>query len=128
MGNLSLSVLSGSVEANELSIADDPKFSTSPFLQAKSLGVGVELMPLIFSKELHVTHVKIDQPEITLLRNREGIWNFSSIGNQTGQATNAPAKSEGTGAPENLSCGAAGIEGRENFGGFGSTAPQADRV
>jgi AsmA protein len=103
VGNLSLSIFSGSVEANELSIADDPKFSKGPFLQAKTLGVGVELMPLIFSKELHVTHLLIDQPEITLLRDREGIWNFSSIGNQAGQPANAPAKSGGTEAPGNLS-------------------------
>jgi len=103
VGNLSLSILSGSVEANELSIGDDPKFSTSPFLQAKSLGVGVELMPLIFSKELHVTHLKIDQPAIALLRNRDGVWNFSSIGSQAGQPANAPAKTSGGGAPGNLS-------------------------
>ncbi len=104
VGNLSLSILSGSVEANELSIGDDPKFSTSPFVQAKSLAVGVELMPLIFSKELHITHLEIDQPAITLLRDRDGVWNFSSIGNQAGQPANAPAKSSsGGGAPGNLS-------------------------
>ena len=50
VGNLSLSILSGSVEADQLSIADDPKFSNTPFIQAKSLQVGVELVPLIFSK------------------------------------------------------------------------------
>ena len=103
VGNLSLSILGGSVEANELTIADDPKFSSGPFLQAKTLGVGVELMPLIFSKELHVTHLLIDEPAITLLRDREGVWNFSSIGNQAGQQANAPAKSSGGGAPGNLS-------------------------
>ncbi len=103
VGNLSLSILSGSVEANELSIADDPKFSNTAFLQAKMLGVGVELMPLIFSKELHVTHLTIDQPQIVLLRNRDGVWNFSSIGNQAAQPANAPAKNGGGGAPGNLS-------------------------
>jgi len=104
VGNLSLSILGGSVEANQLTIGDDPKFNNGPFLQAKTLGVGVELMPLIFSKELHVTHLLIDQPEITLLRNEEGVWNFSSIGNQAGQQANAPAaKSSGGGAPGNLS-------------------------
>jgi len=103
VGNLSLSILSGSVEANELSIGDDPKFSSNPFLQAKMLGVGVELMPLIFSKELHVTHLTIDHPEIILLRNREGIWNFSSIGNQAGQQpASTPAKAS-QGSPGNLS-------------------------
>ncbi len=80
VGNLSLGVFSGSVGADQLSIADDPKFSSSPFIQAKSLQVGVELMPLIFSKQLNITKIVIDHPEMTLLRNREGVWNFSSLG------------------------------------------------
>lgn len=107
VGNLNLSILSGSVNASELSIADDPKFSNAPFLQAKSLGVGVELLPLIFSKELHVTHLTIDQPQVVLLRDRNGVWNFSSLGNQAGQPAKAPAgapaKSSGPEAAENLS-------------------------
>jgi AsmA protein len=80
VGNLSLGVFSGSVGADQLAIADDPKFSSAPFIQAKSLTVGVELMPLIFSKQLNITKIVIDHPEMTLLRNREGVWNFSSLG------------------------------------------------
>ena len=90
VGNLSLGIFSGSVGADQISIADDPKFSSAPFIQAKSLQVGVELMPLIFSKQLNITRLLIDHPEITLLRNREGVWNFSSLGNQA-----APAKAAG---------------------------------
>ena len=102
VGNLSLSIFSGSVEANELSIADDPKFSKTPFIQAKSLQVGVELMPLIFSKQLNVTKLVIEHPEITLLRNREGIWNFSSLGNQSAPPAKAPANSPSTAANVNV--------------------------
>ena len=80
VGDLSLSLFSGSVGADQLSIAADPKFSSAPFIQAKSLQVGVELMPLIFSKQLNITKIVIDHPEMTLLRNREGVWNFSSLG------------------------------------------------
>jgi len=101
LGDLSLSILSGSVEANQLAISDDPKFSNAPFMQAKSLKVGVELMPLIFSKQISVTHLVIDKPQIALLRTRDGIWNFSSLGSQAGQAAKTPAKSGG--APQNLS-------------------------
>jgi len=50
VGNLSLSILTGSVTAEDISIADDPAFSKSPFLTAKSIQIGVELLPLIFSK------------------------------------------------------------------------------
>jgi AsmA protein len=100
VGDLSLSIFSGSVGANQLSIADDPKFGGAPFIQAKSLKVGVELMPLIFSKQLNVTRLLIDHPEITLLRNRDGVWNFSSLGNQS-----APAKTaeKTPSAPANVS-------------------------
>src|SRR5215472_14372920 len=52
VGNLSLSLLSGGVTADNISIADDPQFSKSPFVQAKSLKVGVEMLPLIFSRTL----------------------------------------------------------------------------
>jgi AsmA protein len=127
VGDMKLSILSGSVEANELSIGDDPKFSTSPFLQAKKLAVGVELMPLIFSKQLNVTHLTIDQPSITLLRNREGVWNFSSIGNQAGQPANAPAKSSsGGGAPGNLSV--ALLELKDGKISVGSVPPRRNPI
>ncbi len=81
VGNLSLSILSGSVSAEDLSISDDPAFSKGPFIQAKSLKVGVEVMPLILSKTLHVTDITLDRPEIALLRDASGKWNFSSLGN-----------------------------------------------
>ena len=66
LGDLKLSILSGSVTANDLSIADDPAYSRTPFVQAKSLAIGVELWPLIASRQLHVTGLTIDQPAITL--------------------------------------------------------------
>jgi AsmA protein len=80
VGDLSLSLISGSLSAQELSIGDDPKFSTSPFLTAKSVKVGVEILPLIFSKTLNVTGVTIDTPQVTLLHNAAGVWNYSSLG------------------------------------------------
>lgn len=88
VGNLSLSIFSGSVSADDISIADDPAFSKSPFVQAKSLKVGVELMPLIFSKTLNVTELTLNQPEISLVKSENGEkWNFSSLG---GSNTSAP--------------------------------------
>src|SRR5207248_11185907 len=62
LGDLSLSLLSGSLAAENLSIGEDPKFSSAPFLTARSLKVGVELMPLIFSKTLNITGVPSTRP------------------------------------------------------------------
>ena len=80
LGELSLSLLTGKVGVENVSIADDPAFSKSPFVTAKSLEVGVELMPLIFSKTLNVTGIVLDEPKITLLKAANGTWNFSTLG------------------------------------------------
>jgi AsmA protein len=81
VGNLSLSLFSGSVSANDISIADDPRFSQSPFVEAKELKVGVEMIPLIFSKALNVTEITLNQPQIIVVRSEDGTkWNFSSLG------------------------------------------------
>jgi AsmA protein len=87
LGNLSLSLLSGSLSAENLSIGDDPKFRSSPFLTAKSLKVGIEIMPLIFSKTINVTGVTIDRPQVMLLRNAAGQWNYSSLGGSSAKSS-----------------------------------------
>ena len=38
------------------------------------------MMPLIFSKQVHVTNLTLDQPQISLIKNSSGKWNFSSLG------------------------------------------------
>ena len=89
LGNISLSIFSGGASVDNLSISDDPAFNNGAFLTAKSLKVGVELMPLIFSRSLHVTSFTIEQPEVTLLRSPSGKWNYSTLG--TSQPAGAPA-------------------------------------
>ena len=91
VGNLKLSILSGSVSAEDLSISDDPAFSKTPFVHAKSLDVGVDLMPLIFSKALHVNDLTLSQPEIFLVHAPSGKWNFSSLGENSAAKPAAPA-------------------------------------
>ncbi len=79
VGHLRLSILSGGLKAENLSIAEDPSFGSSPFVSAQSFSVGVEMIPLLFSRALHITNVRLDKPEISLLQNSSGRWNFSSL-------------------------------------------------
>jgi len=80
VGDLGLSLLSGSVSAGELDIADDPAFNRAPFLHAKSLKLAVAWRPLLFSRKLRVTGLAIDEPQIILLQNAAGDWNFATLG------------------------------------------------
>src|ERR1035437_4888659 len=90
LGKLSLSILSSTVRADDIAIGDDPAFSTTPFLKAKSLKVGVELIPLIFSKKINVTEIVLEKPQITLITGANGTWNFSSLGAASRNKPEAP--------------------------------------
>jgi AsmA protein len=93
VGNLSLSLWSGSLAADNIAIADDPGFSSSPFIHAQKLDVGVELVPLILSKTIHITNLTLTDPQVSLLRDRSGKWNFSTLGSAS------PAKKTGATPP-----------------------------
>lgn len=86
IGKLNLSIFAGGISAADIAIADDPAFSNSPFLQAKSLNVGVEWLPLITSRSLRIQSLTIQQPQVALLHNPAGKWNFSTLGGK-GAAT-----------------------------------------
>ena len=108
VGNLSLSLFSGAVSADNIAIADDPQFSKSAFIQAKSLKVGVEMIPLIFSKTINITELTLNDPQISLVKSENGqTWNFSSLGtNSTSSASGAqpaatPSANEQKPAPSN---------------------------
>jgi AsmA protein len=96
VGNLSLSLLSGAVTADNISIADDPQFSKRACVQAKDLKVGVEMLPLVFSRTLNVRNITLDQPQIEVVKSENGEkWNFSSLGGKNPSApTHGGASSE----------------------------------
>jgi AsmA protein len=87
LGNLSFSLFSGSLVADNISVADDPAFSPKPFLQAQSLHIGVEVGPLLFHRQLLVTSFVADSPSINLVHNAQGTWNFSDMGRNAGSRT-----------------------------------------
>lgn len=97
LGDLSLSILGGSLGIDNLSISDDPKFSSAPFLTAKKVRVGVELIPLVFSQQVNVTEITIEGPQVMMLKDPSGKWNFSSIGGNSAPAQKKPEAS-GSGA------------------------------
>lgn len=79
LGKLHVSIISGSLDADNITIGDDPAFGKQPFVSAKSLALGVRLWPLVAQQRLHVTALTLDQPSVHLIQNRAGQWNFSSF-------------------------------------------------
>ncbi len=98
IGKLSLSLLSGELGASQISIADDPAFSTTPFVEASALHLGVDMMPLIFSRTVNVRSLTLTEPQVKLLRSANGRWNFSSLGQSA--SGRAPASGRPSAAPQ----------------------------
>jgi len=80
IGYVQVSLLSGGAWVDDISIADDPAFSSGDFLHAKSLNVGISFLSLIFSHSLRVTSLTVNEPRLVAMRSSSGRWNFSTIG------------------------------------------------
>jgi uncharacterized protein involved in outer membrane biogenesis len=81
LGQMSLSVLPLRVEVNSVTIGEDPSYrSNVPFAQVGELDVSVKLFPLL-SGNVEVNSLEMKQAKIELIRNAQGVWNFSTAGN-----------------------------------------------
>jgi AsmA protein len=80
IGKLNLSVWSGGLVAENAAVADDPAFSTQPFIQAESVKIGVEILPLLLRKQVHIRGFSLISPKVQLMRAANGTWNYSTIG------------------------------------------------
>jgi uncharacterized protein involved in outer membrane biogenesis len=93
-GPLSLAVFPLRVQAQNVTIGEDPRFHSSlPFAQVGEMDISVKLLPLL-SKTIAISSLTLKQPKIELIKDEAGIWNFSGIGQPT--PTAAPAQAAPT--------------------------------
>jgi AsmA protein len=95
LGHIRLALFSGSLAIDDVSIGEDPAFGAEPFVTAKRVSVGVDVMPLITSRSLHVDSFRLEQPHVTLLRSANGTWNFSRLAAGSSNGTAKPADASG---------------------------------
>ena len=86
-GKLTFSLMQSSLIADDIVISEDPAFSDVPFVQAKKLDVGLEIMPFLFHHQVRITKLTIDTPSIQLIEHANGRWNYSSLGGTSSQAS-----------------------------------------
>ena len=60
-------------------VLDDPAFGATPFTSLTSLEVGVKLKPLLSGK-VEVEDITLRDPVITVIKNKNGVLNVSTIG------------------------------------------------
>lgn len=109
IGDLSVSFYSGGITAKNITIADDPAFEQQPFIQAQDLKIGVDMGALIFSRKVKIQSLNLQSPDVHLLQNQAGRWNYASLGGQKGANPSKPGTQTSTG--DEVSADKIAIEG-----------------
>lgn len=87
LGDMHLHLFPPSFSAQDLSIAEDPAFAPDKaFVQTQELGVAIKLLPLL-KGGVEIDSLNLQRPTVELIRNEQGVWNFSSIGQPAQPAT-----------------------------------------
>jgi AsmA protein len=80
VGHLGLHLFPLSVRADSVTIGESPAFPSSrSFATANALYISVGLFSLIGGSP-EVNDLILDQPQIELIHNKAGVWNFSTLG------------------------------------------------
>ena len=77
--SLGFSLRGITLDAGPVIIADDPDFTTQPFIKVDRVRISLDLRALIFRREIHITDVLLQSPQIHFIRSQEGNFNCSSV-------------------------------------------------
>src|SRR4051812_100715 len=93
LGNIKASFLPPSLIVKDVTIGEDPRFGNGAFAKAQELDVRVALIPLL-QKDLQVQSLRLMNPDIQMIKNQAGEWNYASLGQSP-----APSQSSKPQAP-----------------------------
>jgi AsmA protein len=98
LGQLRLSLIPLAIRVDNAVIREDPAFQTGhPFAQVQELDVHVALLPLMH-REVNVQSLSLHKPQIEIVRNRAGIWNFANLSSPA-ETPAAPAQKPAPSTP-----------------------------
>jgi uncharacterized protein involved in outer membrane biogenesis len=90
LGNIRASLLPPSLVVKNVVIGEDPRFGSGDFAKARELDVRVGLIPLL-TKKIDVKSLELVDPDIQLIRNANGQWNYSTLGEAPAPSQTSPA-------------------------------------
>ena len=79
IGDIGVTLRGGlGVRLEDFVVADDPDFSTEPFVKASYLQVNAKLLPLL-KNDFQIKRIVLRDPVIQVIRNKDGVFNFDSF-------------------------------------------------
>ena len=117
LGAMSLSLLPPKFTVENAAIFEDKNFGSGTFAQMQSMAVRVKLLPLLH-KDVEIQSLTLEHPQVELVRDEQGVWNFSSLG-KTSEPAAAPSqpatKTPAKPTPAQTSQPSQGTQGGQNF-------------
>src|SRR6266571_2283822 len=99
LGKMNLHIFPLQFQVENPVIGEDAGFGKKdPFIQADKLGVFIRLMPLLRGN-VQIDSVDLQRPHVELIKNKQGVWNFSSLG----KGESAPSENPSSGSSRQLS-------------------------
>ncbi len=92
--DINASFLPPSVKLDNVSIGEDPRFGPGPFATVQQLNVSLKFFPLLH-KDVQIQSLTLDHPQVQLVRNKQGEWNYASIGKPQAQPNAEPNQPQG---------------------------------
>ncbi len=95
VGQLSLRLFPFSIRAADLTIGEPAGFTSSlPFAKATDVSASASLFSII-RHQPDIKSLSLERPQIELIRNAQGVWNFAGLGGANRGGTNAAGATGG---------------------------------
>ena len=86
------------IHLKNIAVADDPAFSDKNFIRSADARINVSWMPLL-QRKLQINQLILGQPEILLIINEKGQYNFSSLGQKKESPEKGTKSKESSASP-----------------------------
>lgn len=83
------------VRVADVKLGNAAGFGAEPFAQVSEANVGVQLLPLLFSKKVVVSTVTVKGLKLNLAKNKEGLSNWADLSEEKPQREEKPPKPQG---------------------------------
>ncbi|MEM7007876.1 MAG: AsmA family protein [Thermodesulfobacteriota bacterium] len=103
------------IRLKNVSISDDPRFSDKDFIRASDIQINVKLIPLL-AKKINISKLILNKPFITVIENKNGEYNFETLGNNKKSKGDKSSQSSDKKSPLSLFASSIIVqEGQINF-------------
>lgn len=85
------------LRVNDASLGNAEGFGEAAFAQVKTADVGVQLLPMLFNRQLRVSTLTLEGLQVNLQRNADGLGNWEDLAGEAAAQGEPPADAEDTG-------------------------------